>query len=52
MKVLPCLRPRAGGINGAQVLGAHIEGPFISKEKKGAHDPDTLVEGFDKVPNC
>lgn len=27
---------------GAQILGAHIEGPFLSPERKGAHDPDNL----------
>lgn len=27
---------------GAQILGAHIEGPFLSPERKGAHDPENL----------
>ncbi len=27
---------------GAQILGAHIEGPFLSPERKGAHDLENL----------
>ncbi len=27
---------------GAAILGAHIEGPFLSLARKGAHDPDNL----------
>ncbi|ORX49884.1 Metallo-dependent hydrolase [Hesseltinella vesiculosa] len=38
-KVLPLLNQRKGSVQGgAEILGAHIEGPFISVEKKGAHD--------------
>ncbi|KAJ1950060.1 N-acetyl-glucosamine-6-phosphate deacetylase, partial [Linderina pennispora] len=42
-KVLPYLGPREGSLeNGAAILGAHVEGPFISPLKKGAHEEATL----------
>ncbi|PVU96475.1 hypothetical protein BB561_001148 [Smittium simulii] len=42
-QILPFLGPRAGSIeNGAEIIGAHVEGPFINPEKKGAHDMRVL----------
>lgn len=32
----------ASATRGARILGAHIEGPFLSPKRKGAHDPDNL----------
>lgn len=32
----------SSAINGAQVLGVHIEGPYFSKEKAGAHRTDLI----------
>ncbi|XP_060064802.1 N-acetylglucosamine-6-phosphate deacetylase-like [Ylistrum balloti] len=44
-QILPKIRKSNGGKNGAGVLGLHLEGPFINKEKKGAHD-ETLIREF------
>lgn len=33
---------KASTAAGARILGAHIEGPFLSPARKGAHDPDNL----------
>jgi N-acetylglucosamine-6-phosphate deacetylase len=36
--------PSAGDdIAGARVIGAHLEGPFLSPERPGAHDPAALL---------
>uniref|UniRef100_A0A1Q3FGT0 N-acetylglucosamine-6-phosphate deacetylase n=1 Tax=Culex tarsalis TaxID=7177 RepID=A0A1Q3FGT0_CULTA len=45
--VLPKIPKRAGGRDGATILGCHVEGPFINTNKKGAHPPECIKE-FDK----
>jgi N-acetylglucosamine-6-phosphate deacetylase len=37
-KLIPHFHPRKGGSNGAEILGIHLEGPFINIEMGGAHD--------------
>ncbi|CAO3681763.1 unnamed protein product [Umbelopsis vinacea] len=42
-KMLPHLCKRPGSVtNGAEILGVHIEGPFLNPEKKGAHNEEVL----------
>lgn len=33
---------RASSAPGARILGAHLEGPFLSRSRKGAHEPENL----------
>lgn len=43
-RVLHLLSPRKGGLRGASILGAHVEGPFINKKKMGAHNAEYISE--------
>lgn len=45
-KILPDIRKQKGGKHGAEVLGVHLEGPFLNKEMKGAHEVSCIQDEF------
>ncbi|KAH8666403.1 N-acetylglucosamine-6-phosphate deacetylase [Xylariales sp. PMI_506] len=40
--------------DGAESVGAHVEGPFLNRTKNGVHNPDVLLqaETFDDLVDC
>ncbi|XP_054708246.1 N-acetylglucosamine-6-phosphate deacetylase-like isoform X2 [Uloborus diversus] len=53
-QIIPFIKKQNGGKYGAGVLGVHVEGPFINKEKKGAHPVQYIKElknGYSDIIN-
>ena len=48
-EILPVLKPR-GVEEGADLLGAHVEGPYLSSAKKGAHNDEYFVKAEEMSP--
>ncbi|KAG8200805.1 hypothetical protein JTE90_006386 [Oedothorax gibbosus] len=53
-EIVPKIKIKNGSKHGAGVLGIHVEGPFINKEKRGAHPVQhikTLENGIKEIKN-
>ncbi|KAI9733707.1 MAG: hypothetical protein M1834_003312 [Cirrosporium novae-zelandiae] len=48
-RILPHLKPRSFP-GGADLLGAHVEGPYLAQVKKGAHEPHLFCSSKDFTP--
>lgn len=44
MMALSNIREKMGSLDGAEILGCHMEGPFISSEFKGAQDGQHIID--------
>lgn len=51
VQVLPQLRPQ-GYAEGATLLGAHTEGPWLNPTKKGAHDAGLMLSPISSPPSA
>ena len=47
-QVIGKIKRTPGSSKGAEILGVHVEGPFINTNKKGAHDTK-YIKKFDNV---
>ncbi|WP_068469272.1 N-acetylglucosamine-6-phosphate deacetylase [Candidatus Protochlamydia phocaeensis] len=50
--LLPYLQPTLGGIEGAAILGIHLEGPFLNAKQAGAHSPSFLNQALTSLEGC
>jgi N-acetylglucosamine-6-phosphate deacetylase len=44
LRALKSIREAMGKTEGAQIIGCHLEGPFISKKFKGAQEEEYIIE--------
>lgn len=45
-QAIDCVRTAKLSNDGARIIGVNVEGPFISKEKKGAHNDKLILDFF------